>query len=174
MQHGHDQAVRDVDSDPDVDIALAFDPAVCPGSIDLGEFRQGNGHGLDYKVVDADLFGVGDRLVEHLPEVNGIVHPDLAGDVKMRRREFALTQPHRHRRLHPGELDHLDGFLGSGRRLRAGRRLRLCGRPGPGCWSCPLLRGGFNVFAGDPSARTGSLNPTQVDAALFREPAGDR
>src|ERR1700693_5076000 len=87
----------------------------------------------------------------------------------MRRRELALTQPHRDGRLELGELDDLDlagrpgGCLPRGRdgARRRGPRLAL------------LLGGSLDIFFGDPSTGAGALDAAQIDAVFFGEAPGD-
>src|SRR5260370_24232748 len=171
VEHRHDQAVRKPDRDPDVDVALALDPAVRPGGVDLGELGQGKRHRLDDQVVDADRLRLVDRLVEHLAKTDGIVHRDFRGDVEMRGREGTLDEAHGDGRLQLGQLDHLD-LAGGTRRwlpLHLPPPLAGEGRGGGG----RALRRGLYVFLLDPPTRAGPLDAAQVDAEFFGETPGD-
>src|SRR3989454_5371823 len=86
----------------------------------------------------------------------------------MRRREGALGETHRHRRLELGELDDLD--LPGGTR---GRLSRLPWGSGGGLRLGLLLGGGLDVLFRDPPAGAGALHAAQVHAVFFSEAPGD-
>src|SRR5712691_4432537 len=91
----------------------------------------------------------------------------------MRRRECALGETHRYRRLQLGEFDHLDLAGGTRRRLpRFAGGTRSGGR-GAGLRLRLLLSRGLDVFFGDPPARAGALHAAQVDTVFFGEAPGD-
>ena len=176
-KHRHDQAIRQPDRDADVDVALALDPAIRPGGIDLWKLRQRQRDRLDDQVVDADRLRLVDRLIEHLAQPNGIVHGDFGRDIEVRRRELALGEPHRDGGLHLRELDHLDFFLRAWRRLtllacRTRRRRGGCGRGGLALSA--LLSGRFDVVFRNSSTWAAALDLAQVDPVLFRQAPGNR
>src|SRR5207245_260726 len=131
----------------DVDRALALEPSVGPGAVDLGELAQRKRAGPDQEVRHGDLVRAGHGIFELLTHADRQVDAGFDRDLKLGDGRFGLGHATGDRRLHPTGLDDLD--------IRAARPLGGRLRPAP-VGSRPAASGGDPVLFADATCAVGS------------------
>ena len=173
VQDRDDQALRQRDGDPDVDLAVADDRVGLEAGVHAGMGPQGQRDGLGDEVAERELDPLaGEPLVELLAGGDQAIDADVDGQVDLGRGLLGLDHPLGDRLAHPRVGDALGGQRrGRGRRGAAPVAARPAARR-------PALRPAglelvLDVAPDDPAVGARAAEPASMSRRMIRPPGSE-